>query len=232
MALLGQAALAMWWNMAPELRQDFEDWHTHEHFPERLGIPGFRRSSRWTSADGGEGIFVLYELESYDVLSSPHYLARLNAPTPWSTKLMPHHRNMVRGQTRVLESVGAGIARQALTVRLAPVAGRADALRQGLKSLMDSLARQPGLAGAHLLQHQAPDIPQTTEQKIRGGADRPVDWVLVVCAYEAAALAAASANELSPTALERLGAQTAQDRGVYALSCSATPADVPCTKTI
>jgi len=227
MALLGQAALAMWWNMAPELRQDFEDWHTHEHFPERLGIPGFRRGSRWTSADGGEGIFVLYELEDYDVLSSPHYLARLNAPTPWSARLMPHHRNMVRGQTRVLDSVGSAVARQALTVRLSPAAGRADSLRASLKSLMTGLARQPGFAGAHLLQHQAPDIPQTTEQKIRGGADRAVDWVLVVCAYEGQALAAAASHELAPDALERLGAEPAQERGIYELSCSATPGDPP-----
>src|ERR1700709_2322963 len=98
MALLGQAALAMWWDMAPAMRQEFEDWHTHEHFPERLGVPGFLRSSRWTSANGGEGIFVLYELRDHEVLSSAEYVGRLNAPTPWSTKLMPHHKNMVRTQ--------------------------------------------------------------------------------------------------------------------------------------
>ena len=46
MPLLGQAALAMWWDMAPSARSDFEDWHAHEHFPERLGIPGFHRGTR------------------------------------------------------------------------------------------------------------------------------------------------------------------------------------------
>ena len=53
MGLLGQAALAMWWEVADEWRQEFEDWHTHEHFPERMGVPGFLRGSRWASADGG-----------------------------------------------------------------------------------------------------------------------------------------------------------------------------------
>ena len=62
MPLLGKAALAMWWDMAREVRSDFEDWHSHEHLPERLGIPGFRRGSRWSSATGGEGVFVTYEL--------------------------------------------------------------------------------------------------------------------------------------------------------------------------
>lgn len=110
MALLGTAALAMWWNMASDMRAEFEDWHSHEHFPERLGIPGFQRCSRWTSASKSEGIFVMYELTDYKVLSSQPYLARLNAPTPWSTKLMPHHRDMVRGQCHVLETRGGAIA--------------------------------------------------------------------------------------------------------------------------
>jgi hypothetical protein len=230
MPLLGQAALAMWWNMAPDMREEFEDWHTHEHFPERLAIPGFRRSSRWTSADGGEGIFVLYELDTYDVLSSPHYLARLNAPTPWSTKLMPHHRNMVRGQTRVLASRGAVIARHALTIRLAPLPARAGELRQAVETLVAKLPILPGLAGAHLLQHQAPDIPQTTEQKIRGGADRAVDWVLVVCGYDAKAMESLAAGELATSALEALGAAPGSERGLHALSCSGTPSDPPCPR--
>src|SRR5690242_17099324 len=106
MSLLGNAALAMWWDMSQARRVEFEHWHTHEHFPERLAIPGFRRATRWTSADAGEGIFVLYELADHGVLASSAYLARLNAPTPWSTRLMPEHRNMIRGQCRVLESHG------------------------------------------------------------------------------------------------------------------------------
>jgi hypothetical protein len=207
------------------MKRDFEDWHTHEHFPERLGVPGFLRSSRWTSADGGEGIFVLYELENHGVLSSPAYLARLNAPTPWSARLMPHHRNMVRSQNHVLESRGAAISRVALTIRLSPAADRASELRAGLKSAIDELASMPGISGAHLLRHQTPDIAQTTEQKIRGSADRTADWVFIVCAYDPDALRALAAGALSPESLARLGATAEQFRGVYALSGSATPRD-------
>ena len=58
MALLGRAALAMWWEMAPEMRADFEHWHAHEHFPERLASPGFHRGTRWSSASGGDGVFA------------------------------------------------------------------------------------------------------------------------------------------------------------------------------
>ena len=82
MALLGNAALAMWWEVAAALRSEFEHWHTNEHFAERLGVPGFHRASRWTSADGGPGIFVMYELADHGVLHSSAYLDHLNAPTP------------------------------------------------------------------------------------------------------------------------------------------------------
>ncbi len=144
MALLGKAALAMWWSMAPDMLSEFEDWHSHEHFPERLAIPGFRRASRWTSATGDEGVFVMYELDSHAVLSSRDYLASLNAPSPWSTQMMPHHRHMVRCQSRVLESAGGAVARQALTVRLSPTTGRDDELRASLRSLVGTLPGRPG----------------------------------------------------------------------------------------
>ncbi|WP_093380647.1 hypothetical protein [Variovorax sp. OV329] len=226
MALLGRAALAMWWDMAPEARADFEHWHAHEHFPERLGIPGFRRASRWTGADGGEGVFVMYELEDHAVLGSPAYLARLNAPTPWSQRLMPHHRNMVRSQCRVLESRGGTTARQALTIRLSPAAGRADELRAALRSLGEETAMQPGLAGLHLLRHEAPPIAPTEEQRIRGLSDRVADWVLVACGFDAAQLQVLSRSTLDDAALVAMGAQPGMWRGTYALAYAAVPGDM------
>lgn len=226
MSLLGNAALAMWWNMASDMREDFEHWHSHEHFPERLGIPGFHRSSRWTDVKGGEGIFVMYELESFDVLSSPPYLERLNAPTPWSIKLMPHHRNMVRSQSHVLESCGGAVARNALTIRFAPKRELEASLRQSLKALIEDLPARPGITGAHLLRHETPSVAQTTEQKIRGAADQVADWVLVVCGYDADAMQALKSFELSERSLVSLGAEASQKCDLYSLSYSATPADI------
>ena len=226
MALLGKAALAMWWDMSASRRSEFEHWHTHEHFPERLGVPGFRRATRWTSADGGEGIFVMYELDDYQVLASPAYVSRLNAPTPWSTRLMPDHRNMVRSQCRVLESRGINPARNALTVRLSPTSGRETELRSAIRRLSEYIPTQAGFAGLHLLRHETPPIAATQEQKIRGNADRTADWVLVACSYEADALRALSEQELSDESLVEMGAGPGAERGLYALSCSATPFDV------
>ncbi len=223
MPLLGSAALAMWWNMAAGMRAEFEDWHSHEHFPERLSVPGFRRASRYMEAAGGEGVFVLYELESFATLSSAAYVARLNAPTPWSTKLMPHHRHMVRSQCRVLASAGGGVARHAVTLRFDVAAGREDDVQACVADLAASIAPRAGLAGVHLLAHGAPDIPQTTEQRIRLAADGVAAWVLVACGYDLPALSAAL-EDLST--LERAGVSSAFTRGSYVLSHSATPRDV------
>ena len=168
----------------------------------------------------------MYELDDYDVLASPGYLARLNAPTPWSTRLMPEHRNMVRSQCRVLESCGINPARNALTARLSPALGRDEELRAAIRRVADHVSLQAGFAGLHLLRHETPSIAVTEEQKIRGNADRTADWVLVACGYEADALRALSERELSSESLVEMGATPDVERGLYALSCSATPFDI------
>lgn len=52
MALPGEAALAMGWDIAL-LRAEFEHRHAHEHFPECLAVPGMRRALRCRLAQGG-----------------------------------------------------------------------------------------------------------------------------------------------------------------------------------
>ncbi len=225
MPLLGKAALAMWWDIAPGVRADFEHWHAHEHFPERLSIPGFRRATRWSSASGSGSMFVMYELDGFEILSSPQYVAHLNAPTPWSTRLMPHHENMVRSQCHVLESRGGGVARHALTVRLSPVAGRHAELQAFFAAISASIANQPGLTGGHLLKHQKPNVAATTEQRIRNNADQAADWVFVACGYDLSAVQRLADSDLSEDSLRSHGAAPGDVNGMYTVSYSATTTD-------
>jgi len=218
--MLGAAALAMWWDISPELRPEFEHWHSHEHFAERLALPGFLRGSRWADAAGGEGFFILYELSAYEALVSPEYLARLNAPSDWSRRMMPHHRNMVRSPCRVLATRGGAVAGHALTVRLSPRADAQPALRQHLIDSVGRLPLTPGITGAQLLCTEVPQIAATTEQKIRGLADRAADWVLLVQGYEAQALDGLAGAALSPSALQAAGAREDVTSGRYSLRLS------------
>lgn len=226
MPMLGRAALAMWWDIAPEVRADFEDWHAHEHFPERLAIPGFRRASRWTEASGGPGVFVLYELENHDVLGSAAYQARLNAPTPWSTRLMPHHQRMVRSQCHVLRSCGAVTARFMLTVRLSPRDGSEEALASAIHQQADRSAGVLGIVGVHLLKHQAPPIAATREQQIRGNADRVADWVLLVAGYDRQCVEALASVTFSDDGLVAMGAEPDTERASFTLAYAALPGDL------
>jgi hypothetical protein len=193
--MLGKAAVAMWWDIAPEMQAEWEDWHTHEHMPERLSIPGFLRGSRWIS---GNSYFVLYELDSPATLTGEAYRERLNNPTPWSRKMMPHHRNMVRSLCDVRASFGAGMPGFLATIR-GPVP--ADAL--------SALPARKGLCSAHLLESRpTAGLPPTTEQKIRGG-DAEAKSIALIGGYEFEALAHA-ANQLGREA----------PVGVYELSYS------------
>ena len=226
MTLLGTAAVAMWWSIRPEQRAEFGDWHSHEHFPERMSIPGFRRGSRWTSTNDADGFFVLYELDAYETLSSKGYLDRLNAPTPWSAKMMPHHLGMVRSQCRIAASFGGGVATALATVRLSPEPARATDLRSGLVETLQALATRPGLTGAHLLLTDTPrTAEQTTEQRIRGG-DKEADWIVLVSGYEAAAVEDVLAEQLSPAVLRSHGARDLTTAGTYRLAFALSARDV------
>jgi hypothetical protein len=229
MSLLGKAAVAMWWNVRPEQRSEFGDWHSHEHFPERMSIPGFRRGSRWTSTLDGEGFFVLYELETYEILTSRGYLDRLNAPTVWSTKMMPHHLNMVRSQCRVGASFGGGVATSLATIRLSPEAGREAGLETAVVATLRELASKPGLTGAHLLITDTPKTGGlTTEQQIRG-LDGAADWIVLLSGYDPQIVELVVSGKLSTPALGNMGAQEKVTAGHYRLAFTMSPQDVAAT---
>jgi len=224
--LLGKAAVAMWWRVRTEQRAEFGNWHSHEHFPERMGIPGLRRGSRWTSTLGADGFFVLYELEMYETLTSAAYLDRLNHTTPWSTKMMPHHLDMVRSQCRVAASFGGGIAIALATIRLAPRAGEEERLKAALIDAIKDVPATPGLTGAHLLVTDTPQTSRpTTEQRIRG-ADAAADWIVLLSGYEGEAVEGAVAAKLSSAELHRLGAQEKVIAERYRLGYTMTPLDL------
>ena len=74
----------------PGMDEEFNAWYDQEHLPERLAIPGFRSARRWVG-EGPPGCgryLATYELDSASVLESAAYLARLNAPTPWTRRCL------------------------------------------------------------------------------------------------------------------------------------------------
>lgn len=199
MPLLGRSAMLLSFDVAPEAVDEHDRWHTHEHLPERLSIPGFRRGTRWVAIEGGPRYLVLYEVDDLAVLTSPAYLDRLDHPTPWTARMMPHYRGMRRGLCAVAGSVGFGMGGTAALLRYrADEAAAPDLDRWLLDEVLPGLVEGPGLGSAHLL-HGAVAAPMTEEQRIRG-ADGGVDSAIIVTGYDGDAVAAC-ARQLSGAGL-------------------------------
>ena len=69
-----------------------EHWHTRQHMPERLGIPGFlsKPAVNWQLTN--QRWFTLYETRTLEVLGSDDYRVRLNNPSRWSNRMQPVFR--------------------------------------------------------------------------------------------------------------------------------------------
>lgn len=227
MGLLGEAVVVLWFDIDADRAAEFEDWHSHEHMPERLRVPGFRRGVRWMARAGAPSYFVMYEVASFDTLISAPYLERLNNPTPWTTKVMPCVRNTIRSLCRTRSSFGVGVGQTILTIRLSPVRGREDALRGWLiQAALPGLARRPGIVGAHLIEAEAPaGVPKVKEQELRGG-DASADWVILVQGYDSDAIAGLPHNDLRREVLAQHGASSEQVDAVYCARFALTDADV------
>ncbi|WP_153110981.1 hypothetical protein [Propionivibrio limicola] len=224
MALLGKAAMILSFDIVSEARCEHDDWHSHEHLPERLAIPGFLRGSRWRAAPaalpGQLPYFVMYEVADLDVLDSPAYLERLNNPSSWTSKMMTHYRQMNRGLCRLTASFGHGLGHAALLLRLCPAEGREGALRDWLVGeYLPRLPDQSGLASAHLFESGL-EARLTTEQRIRG-KDAAVDWVVLVTGFDAGRVGALVADVLSANNLGERGVVNV-DAGLYQIGHSLT----------
>jgi hypothetical protein len=229
MALLGAAAMVLSLDVADDAIAEHDDWHTHEHLPERLSIPGFMRGSRWTALSGRPRYFILYEVANLGVLASAAYRERLNHPTPWTAKMMQSYRGMARGFCRVEWSSGAGVGHVALLIKLAPQPAHASVLRSWLvEEALPPLASRSGLASAHLLQAAAkPEM--TAEQRIRG-QDAALEWVLLVTGYDADSVTALL-KAFCCDQLERQGAAPGALAAIYQLEYSLSATEIAMAST-
>jgi hypothetical protein len=147
MALAGTAFLALFNDFAPELDDEYNEWHSREHVPERLGVPGMLRARRYVSREGVRfPYFTLYEMQSSDVMRSQPYLHLLDHPTPWSARMRPSFRQFLRIPCEGLASAGEGIAGHIATY---VVEGAGDGADDVWRELCESSSRLSGLTGVH-----------------------------------------------------------------------------------
>lgn len=95
------AFLALWNSVSSaRLQPEYEVWHTFEHVPERVGLPGFVEASRYRAHADHPGeaprYYTCYWLASLAALETPQYRDVFTHPTPWSTRMRGELRDFLR----------------------------------------------------------------------------------------------------------------------------------------
>src|SRR3954463_14732557 len=228
MPLRGRAFMAIWHDIEASGEAEYSDWHTRQHMPERLGVPGFlagRRGVDWDLAH--QRWFTLYETRTLEVLSSHEYRARLNNPTYWSNRNQPNFRNFARSACILSASTGRGFGGAMATIRLNMREDELAEFEAAADRLAHRIALLDGVCGAHL----GVAAPQTTriktrESELRASTGEEVfDAIVLVDGVGRREL-----NRVVPDVqklLQAALAMTSHDTGIYDLAYLLTAEDVP-----
>ena len=156
----GAGFLAIWSDVEPDHLTDYRHWLTREHTTERVTSRGFLgvRVFRAARADIAR-FFILYELESPEVLDGPAYLTRLNAPTPWSQRTMPRLGNFIRGGGVMTARAGRGEGSTIAALRI----GR---LPEKPQAFADAIVALDGVAAVQI---GATDLARTSVPTVEKG---------------------------------------------------------------
>lgn len=203
----GTGILSVWNEYPPEDAAFYERWYMTEHFPERLGVPGFLRGRRYRAVDADRTYFTFYELESPDVLFSGAYIARLNDPTAWTQRIMARWSSMFRTACRRVARIGDAAGGFVAAARFEePVAISRGQARELKERLAD-----PCVVAVDIWQATTEQNGQTKEASARPEADRWISGAVIVETTSEAS--ARRARELLPSLLGAKPAST----GIYAL---------------
>lgn len=146
--LKGSGLLSLWNGVDANRREEYDLWHTREHVPERLAIPGMLRARRYHRGEGPLPEYLtLYELENNSVLDGEPYRALLQNPTPWSRSMRPSFRGFFRVGHRIELSRGGGVA----SALMASVFANAAAPTGGWEAVAELVLRKTAATAIHVL---------------------------------------------------------------------------------
>ncbi|NIE63333.1 DUF4286 family protein [Burkholderia sp. Ax-1719] len=189
MALFGCAFLALWNDVDADVEAQYERWHTNEHVPERVGIPGFLAGRRYRSdAAGQPRYFTLYEVADAVVFDSAAYRDVIDRPTPWSAEMRPRLRSVVRATCTTLAAMG-----DESQDRVALACARFSCTPDAQPQTEALLAACAGLAGVRSVRigNALESIPQAFQQWSKSAAPT---HVLLIEGDDEGALRAASSG--------------------------------------
>lgn len=176
--------LSVWNDIGPEAEALYERWYMTQHFPERLGVPGFLRGRRYEAIEADRRYFTFYDLTHPDVLFSDAYLARLNAPTAWTETVMGSWRGMLRTVCERVRRRGDAIGGFAAVLRWEGTV----TLPLDLADRVIAGLGEPGVVAVDHWRATTRQNESTSEARTRGEPDRTISAALIVETTSAAAL--------------------------------------------
>lgn len=207
----GAGFLAIWSDVERAALTDYRHWLTREHTTERVTTKGFLavRVFRAERSDLNR-FFILYELQAPEVLDGPDYLARLNAPSPWSQRIMPQLNNFIRGGGVMTARAGRGEGSTIAALRI-------EQLPDQPQRFADALVALDGIAAVQIgaTDHARTSVP-TAEKGMRQ-QEGSFAGLMVVEALDEASLGGAlrAAADLAPQTIPLGEAEIY--RGMFAL---------------
>ena len=89
-----QALLFISMNAAPEHENEFNEWYNIEHLPALAAVPGVLAARRYRGTGAVQRYAAMYHFANPDVPNSAAWKTAAN--TPWTEKMRPHFRDMLR----------------------------------------------------------------------------------------------------------------------------------------
>ena len=191
MPLAGKGMLLTSMDIDPSDDVDFNRWYDREHLEERVAIPGFLEARRYIAHQGSPKYLCLYSTETFDVLDSPAYRAKLASQTDWSRKTMARFKNMIRAVARISISRGQGRGAALGIVRLRPAAGGEDKLRTALQQKLDP-EKSDGIISMHLIENDPALSKPLTDEPASPNLGSG-DWFVLIDGTHVNAISAAIA---------------------------------------
>lgn len=105
LAPAGAAALLLIaMNVAPEAENEFNEWYNSEHLPALAGVPGVLCARRYRGGGATQRYAAIYHFANPDVPNSASWKSAAN--TPWTERMRPHFRDLLRFDGRRYSRAG------------------------------------------------------------------------------------------------------------------------------
>jgi len=98
------ACLLVAMNVAPEHEAELNEWYNVEHLPALAAVPGTLAARRYRGRGATQRYLALYHFDRPGVPGSAAW--KTAADTPWTQKLRPHFRDLLRVECRRYQRAG------------------------------------------------------------------------------------------------------------------------------